>query len=307
MTVARDPAGGSRAVAAPPAAPPHPTAAPEGAAGEALHSLGHIMAAVAAIRTRYTGAPDVAIILGTGLGALGREITVETSIDYVEIPGFPLSTVESHSGRLLFGTLGGKQVVAMQGRFHRYEGYSLQDVSFPVRVMHALGAKILVVSNACGVMNPLWDKGELMLIADHLNLLGDNPLVGPNDDRLGPRFPDMSNAYDAGLRAIARAVAVESKMILREGVYAAVTGPNLETRAEYRMLRSAGADVVGMSTVPEVIVAVHAGMRVLGVSILTDRCLPDALEPATLEGIIAVASRAEPQLTRLVRGVMERL
>ena len=307
MTVARDPAGGSRAVVAPPAAPPHPTAAPDGAASDAPHSLGRIMSAVTGIRTRYTGSPSVAIILGTGLGALGREIAVETSIDYAEIPEFPLSTVESHSGRLLFGTLGGKDVVAMQGRLHRYEGYSLQAVSFPVRVMYALGARTLVVSNACGVMNPLWDKGELMLIADHLNLLGDNPLIGPNDDALGPRFPDMSNAYDAELRGLARAVAVESKMILREGVYAAVTGPNLETRAEYRMLRSAGADVVGMSTVPEVIVAIHSGMRVLGISILTDRCLPDALEPATVEEIIAVASRAEPQLTRLVRGVLERL
>lgn len=265
------------------------------------------MAAVAAIRSRHAGSPEVAIILGTGLGALGREIDVHTSIDYSEIPGFPLSTVESHSGRLLFGTLGGRQVVAMQGRFHRYEGYSLQEVSFPVRVMHALGARTLVVSNACGVMNPLWNKGELMVIADHINLLGDNPLIGPNDDTLGPRFPDMSQPYDPGLRAIAREVAVNAKMVVREGVYAAVTGPNLETRAEYRMLRSAGADVVGMSTVPEVIVAVHAGMRVLGISILTDRCLPDALEPATVEEIIAVASRAEPHLTMLVRGVLERL
>jgi purine-nucleoside phosphorylase len=203
--------------------------------------------------------------------------------------------------------LGGKQVVAMQGRFHRYEGYSLQEITFPVRVMHALGARTLVVSNACGVMNPLWEKGDLMLIADHINLLGDNPLVGPNDETLGPRFPDMSEPYDAALRAIARAVAVESKMILREGVYVAVTGPSLETRAEYRMLRNAGADVVGMSTVPEVIVAVHAGMRVLGISILTDRCLPDALEPATVEEIIAVASRAQPRLTTLVRGVLDRL
>jgi purine-nucleoside phosphorylase len=307
MTVARDPAGGSRAAVAPPAAPPHPIAAPGSAAAGDLHSLGRIMTGVAAIRSRYTGSPEVAIILGTGLGALGREIALHTSIDYAEIPGFPLSTVESHSGRLLFGTLGGKRVVAMQGRFHRYEGYSLQEVSFPVRVMHALGAKTLVVSNACGVMNPLWDKGELMLIADHINLLGDNPLVGPNDDTLGPRFPDMSRPYDPALRAIAREVAIEEKIILREGVYAAVTGPNLETRAEYRMLRNAGADVVGMSTVPEVIVAVHAGMRVLGISILTDRCLPDALEPATVEEIIAVASRAEPQLTTLVRGVLERL
>ena len=307
MTVARDPAGGSRATVAPPASPPHPVASTELATNDALHSLGRIMAAVTAIRSRYTGSPDVAIILGTGLGALGREIAVEVSIDYAEIPGFPLSTVESHSGRLLFGTLGGQRVVAMQGRFHRYEGYSLQEVTFPVRVLRALGARTLVVSNACGVMNPLWDKGELMLISDHINLLGDNPLVGPNDDTLGPRFPDMSQPYDPALREIAREVAVRAKIVLREGVYVAVTGPNLETRAEYRMLRNAGADVVGMSTVPEVIVAVHAGMRVLGVSILTDRCLPDALEPATVEEIIAVASRAEPQLTTLVRGVLERL
>jgi purine-nucleoside phosphorylase len=307
MTIARDPSGGSRATVAPPAEPPHPTASPQGAADGGVHSLARILAAVAAIRTRYTGSPDVAIILGTGLGALGREIAVETSIDYAEIPGFPLSTVESHSGRLLLGTLGGKQVVAMQGRFHRYEGYSLQEITFPVRVMHALGARTLVVSNACGVMHPLWDTGELMLIADHINLLGDNPLIGPNEDTLGPRFPDMSQPYDPGLRAIAREVAVAAKFILREGVYVGVTGPNLETRAEYRMLRSAGADVVGMSTVPEVIVAVHAGMRVLGISILTDRCLPDALEPATVEEIIAVASRAEPRLTTLVRGVLERL
>jgi purine-nucleoside phosphorylase len=307
MTVARGPAGGSRATVAPPASPSHPIAVPESVANDVLHSLARITAAVGAIRTRYTGSPDVAIILGTGLGALGREIAVATSLDYATIPGFPLSTVESHSGRLLFGTLGGKQVVAMQGRFHRYEGYTLQQVTFPVRVMRALGARTLVVSNACGVMNPLWNKGELMLIADHINLLGDNPLVGPNDDALGPRFPDMSQPYDPVLRALARDVAVESKMILREGVYAAVTGPNLETRAEYRMLRHAGADVVGMSTVPEVIVAVHGGMRVLGISILTDRCLPDALEPASVEEIIAVASRTEPQLTALVRGVLERL
>jgi purine-nucleoside phosphorylase len=307
MTVARGPAGGSRATVAPPASPSHPIAMPESVANDAPHSLARITAAVAAIRTRYTGSPDVAIILGTGLGALGREIALETSLDYATIPGFPLSTVESHSGRLLFGTLGGKQVVAMQGRFHRYEGYTLQQVSFPVRVMRALGATTLIVSNACGVMNPLWDKGELMLIADHINLLGDNPLVGPNDDALGPRFPDMSQPYDLALRGLARDVAAESKAILREGVYAAVTGPNLETRAEYRMLRNAGADVVGMSTVPEVIVGVHAGMRVLGISILTDRCLPDALEPARVEEIIAVASRAEPQLTTLVRGVLERL
>ncbi|HEU5186028.1 MAG TPA: purine-nucleoside phosphorylase [Gemmatimonadaceae bacterium] len=307
MTVARGPAGGSRAPVAPPASPSHPVAAHDGAASDTLHSLGRIAAAVSAIRTRYTGSPDVAIILGTGLGALSREISVDVSLEYSAIPGFPLSTVESHTGRLLFGTLGGKQVVAMQGRLHRYEGYTLQEVTFPVRVMRALGARTLFVSNASGVMNPLWNKGELMLIADHINLLGDNPLIGPNDDSLGPRFPDMSQPYDPALRDIAREVAMRSRLVLREGVYAAVTGPNLETRAEYRMLRNAGADVVGMSTVPEVIVAVHAGMRVLGISILTDMCLPDALQPATVEEIIAVAARAEPQLTLLVRGVLERM
>ena len=195
----------------------------------------------------------------------------------------------------------------MQGRFHRYEGYSLQQVTFPVRVLHALGAKTLVVSNACGGMHPLWGAGDLMLIADHINLLGDNPLTGPNDDRLGPRFPDMSDAYDAELRVLARAVALARGIELREGVYVAVSGPNLETRAEYRFLRAIGADVVGMSTVPEVIVAVHAGMRVLGLSIITDLCLPDNLEPATVEQIIAVANRAEPRLTQLVTAVLERL
>jgi purine-nucleoside phosphorylase len=195
----------------------------------------------------------------------------------------------------------------MQGRFHRYEGYTLQQVTFPVRVLQALGAHTLVVSNACGGMNPLWTAGDLMVIADHINMLGDNPLVGQNDDRLGPRFPDMSAPYDPRLRALAHAVAIEQRLTLREGVYVAVAGPNLETRAEYRMLRALGADVVGMSTVPEVIVAVHGGMRVLGVSIVTDQCLPDALEPAGFEKILAVAGDAEPRLTALVRGVLERL
>jgi purine-nucleoside phosphorylase len=195
----------------------------------------------------------------------------------------------------------------MQGRFHRYEGYSLSQVTFPVRVLRALGAETLIVSNACGGMHPLWAPGDLMLIADHINLLGDNPLVGPNDDRLGPRFPDMSEPYDGGLRTVARAVALEHGITLREGVYVAVPGPNLETRAEYRYLRAIGADVVGMSTVPEVIVAIHGGMRVLGISIITDQCLPDALEPASVEKIIAVAGRAEPNLTTLVCGVLERV
>ena len=264
-------------------------------------------AAVRAVRTRTALAPDVGIILGTGLGALAGEIRVEASVSYAELPGFVRPTVESHAGRLLLGTLEGRRVVAMQGRFHRYEGYTLQEVTFPVRLMRALGATILVVSNACGGMHPLWNRGDLVLLADHINLLGDNPLVGPNDDRLGPRFPDLSAAYDTRLRALARAAALARGIPLREGVYVAVAGPNLETRAEYRMLRAFGADVVGMSTVPEVIAAVHGGMRVLGLSIITDRCLPDALEPASVEQIIAAARAAEPQLTGVVRGVCAQL
>ncbi len=271
------------------------------------HTLEQVERAADAVRERFARKPDVAVILGTGLGALAGRVSLEASIDYTDIPGFPLSTVESHAGRLLCGTLAGKTVIAMQGRMHRYEGYSLAQVTFPVRVLRALGAGTLVVSNACGGMHPLWEPGDLMLIADHINLIGDNPLIGPNDDRLGPRFPDMSEPYDGGLRAIARGVALDHGITLREGVYVAVAGPNLETRAEYRFLRGIGADVVGMSTVPEVIVAIHGGMRVLGVSIITDQCLPDALEPASVEKIIAVASRAEPNLTTLVCGVLERL
>ena len=271
------------------------------------HRLERVEQAAEVVRAQFTQIPDAAIVLGTGLGGLASRITVEAAIDYADIPGFPLSTVESHAGRLLCGTLSGKTVVAMQGRFHRYEGYSLQQVTFPVRVLRALGADTLIVSNACGGMHPLWAPGELMLIADHINLLGDSPLIGPNDDRLGPRFPDMSEPYAGELRALARDVAAELRITLREGVYVAVPGPNLETRAEYRYLRGIGADVVGMSTVPEVIVAIHGGMRVLGVSIITDQCLPDALEPATVEKIIAVAGRAEPDLTALVCGVLERM
>lgn len=279
---------------------------------EHAHRAQDVARAAAAVRAATGVAPnaavaDLAIILGTGLGALGRAIAVERAVEYGDIPGFPLSTVESHAGRLLIGTLGGRRVMAMQGRFHRYEGYSLQQVTFPVRVLQALGARTLVVSNACGGMREDWAAGDLMLIADHINLLGDNPLVGRNDDALGPRFPDMSEAYDRGLRALAREVAAERGIAVREGVYVAVAGPNLETRAEYRMLRAVGADVVGMSTVPEVIVANHGGMRVLGISIITDMCIPETLEPASLEKILAVAAGAEPKLTELVTGVVERL
>ena len=266
-----------------------------------------LAAAVAAVRGRFTRRPEVAVVLGTGLGALAERIAVEARIEYADVPGMPLSTVESHHGRLLCGTLAGRSVIAMQGRFHRYEGYSLRDVTFPIRLLRALGAETLVVSNACGGMHPLWAAGDVMLIADHINLLGDSPLVGPNDEAQGARFPDMSEPYDGALRALARDVATQAGVTLREGVYVAVAGPNLETRAEYRMLRALGADVVGMSTVPEVIVARHVGMRVLGLSIITDLCLPDALEPATLEHIVAVARGAEPALGEIVTGVLARL
>ena len=262
--------------------------------------------AVRAVRARSALAPEVAVILGTGLGGLAEALDTETRIPYADLPGFPLPTVETHAGRLLLGRLGGRPCVMLEGRFHRYEGYSLRQVAFPVRVLRGLGARVLVVSNVAGGMHPLWALGDLMLIADHINLLGDNPLVGPADDG-GPRFPDLSAAYDPDLRALARAVALEQGTTLREGVYVAVAGPSLETRAEYRMLRTLGADVVGMSTVPEVIVARQQGLRVLGVSIVTDLCLPDALAPASVGRIIAVARAAEPRLTALVRGVVERL
>lgn len=266
-----------------------------------------IAQAAAVVRAHSADTPVAGIILGTGLGALAQEMTVDATIPYAELPGFPVPTVESHRGRLLCGTLAGRPVIAMQGRFHAYEGYSLQQVTFPVRVLRALGIERLIVSNACGGMHPLWAPGDVMLISDHLNLLGDNPLIGPNDPDLGPRFPDMSEPYDRHLRRQAHEVAAAAGLTVREGVYAAVPGPNLETRAEYRMLRLMGADVVGMSTVPEVIVARHAGMAVLGLSIITDQCLPDALEPASLDQILAVARIGEPRLTAIVRGVVARL
>lgn len=263
--------------------------------------------AVRAVRARSAIAPEVAVILGTGLGGLADALTDAVCVPYADIPGFPRATVETHAGRLWLGHLAGRRCVLMQGRFHRYEGYTLQQVTFPVRVLRGLGAATLVVSNISGGLHPLWGLGDLVLIADHINLLGDNPLVGPNDDAAGPRFPDMSAAYDPDLRALARATALSQGVTLREGVYVAVPGPSLETASEYRMLRTLGADVVGMSTVPEVIVARHQGMRVLGLSIITDMGLPDALEAASVERIIAVARAAEPRLTALVRDVVERM
>jgi purine-nucleoside phosphorylase len=261
-----------------------------------------------AIRKRAPGfAPEIGIILGTGLSSLGDEIEGPIRIPYPDVPHFARSTVESHTGELVLGTLAGRRVIAMKGRFHHYEGWTMRQITHPVRVMKALGAETLVVSNACGGMNPQWRVGDLMLMDDHINLLGDNPLRGINDSALGPRFPDMSEPYDRKLAALAEEVALQERIVLRRGVYVAVPGPNLETRAEYRFLRALGADVVGMSTVPEAIVAAHQGTRTLGFSIITDACFPDALKPARVEDIIKVAGEAEPKLNRLVKGVLKRL
>lgn len=266
-----------------------------------------IQEAIEVIRRHTQMQPGVGIILGTGLGGLAKEIKKEVEIGYGDLPHFPVSTVESHEGKLIFGQLAGKNVVAMQGRFHLYEGYTMQQITFPVRVMKFLGVKTLLVSNACGGMNPLYRKGDIMIMTDHINLLGDNPLIGANDDGLGPRFPDMSEPYSNELIVLAENVALEQKVMVQKGVYVAVSGPNLETKAEYRFLRNIGADVVGMSTVPENIVANHMGMRVLGMSVITDECFPDALEPANVSDIIATANKAEPKLTTIMKHVVEKL
>lgn len=259
------------------------------------------------IRQKTTDEFEIGIILGTGLGGLVNEINIEHEIDYADLPHFPLSTVESHHGRLIFGTIGNKKIVAMQGRFHYYEGYSMKQITYPVRVMKFLGVKTLLVSNACGGMNPLYKKGDVMLMVDHINLLGDNPLIGPNEDELGPRFPDMSEPYDLKLIDLAENVALENKIKVQKGVYVAVPGPNLETKAEYRFLRGIGADVVGMSTIPENIIANHMGIRVLGFSIITDECFPDSLVPAKVEDIIATAMQAEPKMTIIMKEVIKQL
>lgn len=265
-----------------------------------------IQDAVDAIRRRWSGTPRVGIILGTGLGSLAGQIETEAVLDYEDIPHFPRSTAISHTGQLVCGKLEGLTVVAMEGRFHAYEGYSQRQITFPVRVMKALGAGLLIVSNACGGMNPLHAKGDILVIEDHINMMNGNPLIGVNDDRLGPRFPDMVAPYDPELIDAAMEIARQENFAAHKGIYLAVTGPNLETRAEYRFFRNIGADVVGMSTVPEVIVAVHAGMRVLGLSIITDRCLPDALQPVNIDDILATAGRAEPNLRKIVLGVLKR-
>lgn len=257
---------------------------------------------------RYTKMqPKIGIILGTGLGGLAKEIKKDVVLDYGNIPHFPVSTVESHHGKLIFGRLSGKNVVAMQGRFHYYEGYTMQQITFPVRVMKFLGVNTLLISNAAGGMNPNFKRGDIMVIVDHINLLGDNPLIGKNDDSLGPRFPDMSEPYSIKLIELSEEVALNLKIKLQRGVFVAVPGPNLETRAEYRFLRSIGADAVGMSTVPENIVANHMGMKVLGFSIITDECFPDALKPASVEEIIAVANRTEPKLRMIMKEVIKKI
>lgn len=263
-----------------------------------------IQDAVAAVRKAWDRKADTGIILGTGLGGLANEIEKEAVLEYGQIPHFPASTSIGHTGQLVCGRLEGITVAAMEGRFHAYEGYSYQQITFPVRVMRALGAGLLVVSNACGGMNANYACGDIVVIDDHINLMPGNPLTGANDDELGPRFPDMSRPYDPVLIDRALSIARREGISAHRGTYVAVTGPNLETRAEYRFLRTIGADVVGMSTVPEVIVAVHGGMRSLGLSIVTDMCLPDALQPAKVEEIIRVANEAEPNLRTIVRGCL---
>ena len=256
--------------------------------------------AAALVRSRWPGTPEAGLILGTGLGGLAEQIVNRTVIPYGEIPNFPISTSPSHAGQLVCGELRGVPIVAMEGRFHFYEGYSMQQVTFPVRVMKALGANTLIVTNAAGGMNPHFELADVVVIDDHINLMGDNPLRGINDDKLGPRFPDMCEPYSRELSAIALQTAMTLGIAAHKGIFVAVAGPNLETRAEYRMLRGMGADVVGMSTVPEVIVAVHAGLQVLGFSIVTDICLPDALEPVDIQKILAVAARGGEKLSRLI-------
>lgn len=263
-----------------------------------------IQESVSFIRNQWDQTPHAGIILGTGLGPLVSKIDVAVAIEYSDIPHFPQSTALSHKGRLVCGTLNGLPVMAMEGRLHMYEGYPLKLITLPVRVMNALGANLLVVSNASGGLNPYYKTGDIMLIEDQINLMGDNPLIGINDDRLGPRFPDMCEPYSLDLVDRALTVARRENIVAHKGVFVAVAGPNLETRAEYRFLRTIGADVVGMSTVPEVIVAVHCGMRVVGFSVVTDMCLPDALKPADPHEIVKVANEAEPRLSALVTGVL---
>lgn len=251
--------------------------------------------------------PKIGIVLGTGLGRLGNRIDRKNIFPYQDIPNFPKSTLEDHQGNLILGSLGGKEIVAMQGRFHFYEGYSMEEVTFPVRVLKSLGVEVLIITNAGGGLNPQFNLEDIMLITDHINLTGDNPLIGPNLDTFGPRFPDMSQPYTKTLILLTERIALEEKINLQKGVYVSVQGPSMETPAETHFLRMIGSDAVGMSTVPEVIVAVHSGMKVLGLSVITNLNLPDSMKPHSYEEIIAIANKAAPRLMRLIERVTEEI
>lgn len=269
--------------------------------------LKNIEETLSVIRNKSSKNYTVGIVLGTGLGGLVKDIDIDFEIDYSELPHFVQSTVESHKGKLIFGKLNNKDVVVMQGRFHYYEGYTMKEIVYPIRVMKKLGVENLIVSNACGGMNPLYRRSDLMIINDHINLLGDNPLIGKNEDELGPRFPDMSEPYNRELIKLAEQIALENQIKVHQGSYVAVTGPNLETKAEYRFLRNIGADVVGMSTIPECIVANHMGMKVFGMSIITDECFPESLKPVSLNEILAAADIAEPKMTTIIKELVGRM
>lgn len=256
-------------------------------------------------RTKFKA--EIAIILGTGLGGLVKEIDIEHAIPYSEIPNFPVSTVEGHKGQLIFGSLGGKKVIAMQGRFHYYEGYNMKEVTFPVRVLKAMGIKTLFVSNASGGLNPMYKVGDVMMINDHINMFGDHPLMGPNINELGPRFPDMSQPYNLHLRNLALKIALQNRIDLKEGVYVGVSGPTFETPAEYRMYRILGGDAIGMSTVPEVIVARHMDIAVFGISIITDSGVPGEIVEISHEEVQAVAMQAEPKMSLIIRELIASL
>ncbi len=264
-------------------------------------------AAAEFLRSQFSVQPTIGLILGTGLGSVVERLEQQERVPYEAVPYFPASTVQSHSGQLVAGILEGKPVLAMQGRMHYYEGYSMKEITFPVRVMRELGISTLIIASACGSMNPLIRKGSVMLVTDHINLMGDNPLIGPNDEELGPRFPDMSEPYSRRLLQLAEQVALEKKIRVEKGVYVALSGPNLETPAEYRFLRIIGADAVGMSMVPEVLVARHMNMEVLGFGIVTDECYPEALQPLSLEEVIKVAGETEPKMAAIIAGVVAAL
>lgn len=266
-----------------------------------------IIESVSFINSKISITPKIAIILGTGLGRLADDLQEKEIIPYNNIPHFPISTVKGHSGNLVFGKLKNKNVVAMQGRFHQYEGYSLDEVTFPIRVMKKLGSNIIIISNAAGGMNRFFKKGDLMIIHDHISLFVNNPLIGPNDEELGSRFPDMSQAYHRKLIDLAEEAGLEERIKLHQGIYVGVTGPTLETPAEYRFLISTGADAVGMSTIPEVIVANHMGMKVLGISCITDLAVDGVIKKTSLDEILKTASDAEPKMTKIVKKVVEKI